>query len=180
MIATTHIATGAFIGASVAVVTKKDRRFVALSIYAFVLGMISHFVLDLIPHAEYSTIGNKEEFLFFFIAELAVTFLLIFIATIDLISERKYLIGISVGIIGASISDIPDVFNRVFNIDWTWIIYWMKFNSIFHFDPGAEPVTDITLQILIATLACLALLIGDFFHRIKRQRMLRQKSEERK
>jgi hypothetical protein len=170
LIASTHILTGAAVGAAVVGLNKKNRNLLLVSVCVFLLGIVSHFILDLVPHVEYGIAKYKFLFLTIFSIELALSLLLVFMSSIDLISNRKGLLMVGLGVLGASLPDIPDVLYYSFGFDWPWIMDWMEFNGLFHANSVTKPIASMEVQLLIAALGCVILHTMNLIYRRKQMK----------
>jgi hypothetical protein len=164
LIASTHLLIGAAAGIPIAKFSRKN--LVGLAIFSLFIGIISHFALDLIPHAEYTNGG----FIVIFTIEVLVALAVIFIGSFDMLREKKYQIGVGAAVFGAALPDFPDLLHRILHVKWIWIEKWMEFNSIFHASPGGEIKASITMQLWLASIAFMFLAIVNFGYRARKSR----------
>ncbi|MEK7580614.1 MAG: hypothetical protein AAB465_03350 [Patescibacteria group bacterium] len=119
MFITVHSASGAYIG-----------RLVHDPVLAFLIGIISHFVLDFIPHDDSKlTKPNELRLKLFFIGLIdgliAVLCLFMLRSRIDLFS-----LSIMAGVAGTIIPDIPWLIYKLFSVKCLEGYY--NFHKIFH------------------------------------------------
>ncbi len=170
MIASTHLLVGAAAGVIVAKQTKDKHSFMLL-VYALVCGIFfAHFFLDMIPHAEYRMDKMGIQFISIFTFEVFVSLLAILVSSLDIISERKYFIGITAAVFGSALPDLPDILYQVFGLNWWILEKWMVFNSFFHATLNWGTV-NIIAQIWIAFLAFSFLIFFNlrYINRIKKK-----------
>jgi len=166
LIASTHLLAGAVTGVVVAGQTKGKRPFV-LSVCALICGIFfAHFFLDMISHAEYYMDKTKIRFIFILSFEIFVSLTAILISSFDLISERKYFIGIIAAVFGSALPDLSNVLYRVFGLNWWWLEKWMEFNSFFHVESNGITVS-IATQVWIASHSFLFLSLFNLRYRKK-------------
>lgn len=165
MIASSHLMVGAALGAIVASAAerlKQKKYWIAGLLFAPLLGIISHFVLDMIPHEEYS-LDNKWLLIVLAIETTGVIFLL-FLAGLPAMG-RKCMLITGLCVIGASMPDIPDVIIKVFSINWPWLVKADLFNGYFHAPMDAPYKIDIFTQLLIAILGFFVIAVPNVLRR---------------
>jgi len=117
MFITVHSAAGVYIG-----------RLVHDPVLAFLIGVISHFVLDFIPHDDSKFVKDNKLRLFFvglIDGLIAVFYLFMLRSRIDLFS-----LSIMAGVAGAVIPDVPWLIYKLFNVKCLESYY--NFHKIFH------------------------------------------------
>ncbi len=117
MFITIHATSGAYIG-----------ELVHNPVLAFLMGVISHFILDFIPHDDSKfTKDNKLRLFFVGLIDglIAVFYLFMLRSRIDLFS-----LSIMAGVAGAVIPDIPWLIYKLFNAKRLEGYY--NFHKIFH------------------------------------------------
>ena len=132
MVASTHLTTGAAIGTAAAVYLSDFQWLIGVG-RAFIFGVVSHFLLDMIPHSEkglYSECGYR--FLLVLFAEIAISLLLIFYLGIFWAYEDVTNYMILAGVVGSALPDAPHVFIGAFKIHWGWLDRFEKINNLFH------------------------------------------------
>jgi len=139
MIASSHLSTGAAIGAFIFRFLPKLHWSLSLPI-ALILGILSHFLLDIIPHSEAVLYGNKIGLGFWltFFLELVITFCLIYFLGFSKSTDSFSNLIIVIAMIGAAIPDLPAIFNSIFKVNWSWLNSLNKINTFFHYHGGSN------------------------------------------
>lgn len=159
MIATTHLAAGATVGlwgarlAGILVAHKPP--YVQLAVQtgvAFIIGTLSHLVLDAIPHNEF--IYKMEYKTSILAVELAIILSIILLIAY---SRRLDLLVILFGVVGAA---WPDLLSMTRNYFWcnNYIVgSILKIHGYYHSGVMPGPVSSLFLQVLIAVIALMLL-----------------------
>lgn len=134
MIASTHLAAGAAAGVlSYRFVFKSDSVYGIIG--ALIAGIVSHFLLDMIPHADeelYRPNGLSNFLPLILSAELTFSFLAIYwcgVSWPNLNYQNRYLVA---GMIGGALPDVPHVLMGALKIDWKILRWADSINVYFH------------------------------------------------
>ena len=134
MIASTHLAAGAAVGAlSYRFLFRSDPVYGLVG--ALILGVASHFALDGIPHSEeeiYKPDGTGQYQFFILSAELMLSLLAIYLCgAFDPFRSmpNQYLLA---GMIGAGLPDAPHIIMQALKVDWKFLKMIDQLNSYFH------------------------------------------------
>ena len=134
MIASTHLTAGAAVGLlSYRFIFRPHS--VSSLIGALILGIFSHFLLDMIPHSEeeiYRPDGTDKYQTAVFSVELALSFLAIYLCGVYgsfLTVPKKYILA---GMIGGALPDVPHVLMNALKIDWSFLRAADRINVFFH------------------------------------------------
>lgn len=134
MIASTHLTAGAAVGLL-------SYRFIFRPysvgglIGALILGIVSHLLLDMIPHSEdeiYQPDGTDKYQMAVLSAELTLSFLAIYLCGAYgsfLIVPPKYILA---GMIGGALPDVPHVLMNALKINWSFLQAVDRVNVFFH------------------------------------------------
>ncbi|MDP3696493.1 MAG: hypothetical protein Q8R55_00500 [Candidatus Taylorbacteria bacterium] len=134
MIASTHLAAGAAVGAlSYRFLFRSDPVYGLVG--ALILGVVSHLALDGIPHSEeeiYKPDGSGQYQFIILSVELALSFLAIYLCgAFDPFwsMPNQYLLA---GMIGAGLPDAPHIIMQALKVDWKFLKVADQFNAYFH------------------------------------------------
>ena len=134
MTASTHLVAGAAAGVLGYRFILKSNSIYGL-IGALTVGIVSHLLLDMIPHADeyiYRPGGSKAWLPLILSVEMALSFILIYLCGMDgpnLDYQNRYLLA---GMIGGALLDIPHVLMDILKVDWKFLQAADKINSFFH------------------------------------------------
>ena len=133
MIASTHLTAGAAVGVLSYRFLFKSNSISGMA-GALVLGIISHLVLDMIPHSDdelYRPSGWPNFLPLMLSAELLFSFLAIFWCGVSesLPYQNGYLLA---GMVGGALPDVPHVLMESLKVDWRILQTADRFNSFFH------------------------------------------------
>lgn len=129
MIASPHLAAGAIVGKVIGKIAIKN-LFLSL-ILSFGFGAIFHFLMDMIPHAEYTGVFKRQFWTVFILDLFSVLSLVYFIgASKPYDNENNYIL--LAGLIGSALPDIPSLVIKIFKVDWTWLNKLESVNKFFH------------------------------------------------
>lgn len=157
MIASTHLAAGALIG-TLAYRFLFRLHWLLILASAFVFGLASHFLMDMIPHGEgiYSDESNFP-FLLILLVELLTVFILIYFLGFYKPLGSLSNISIFVALVGSAFPDLPAMFIRVFKVNWNWLNNLDKINGLFHAPPPDNFFIGFLPQILASAFALLVM-----------------------
>lgn len=134
MIASTHLTAGAMVG-----VLSYRFLFKSGSIWglagALLAGVVSHFLLDMIPHSEEELYGANEYSRFMSVilsVELGLTFLAIYFCGINGSLRDEQNLYLLAGMIGGALPDVPHVLMESLKINWEFLQAADRWNVFFH------------------------------------------------
>lgn len=132
MIASTHLTAGAMVGVLSHRLIFKSDSVLSLTC-AVVWGIVSHLLLDMIPHNEdslYRPDGTDQYEMVILSGELGLSFLAIYFCGVsNSILQNQYLLA---GMIGSALPDLPHVLMNVLRIDWKFLRIIDELNIAFH------------------------------------------------
>ena len=134
LIASTHLTTGAAVGVlSYRFLFKSGSIWGVIGI--LVIGTISHFFLDMIPHTEeelYNPDGSNQWMPAILSMELVLTFLAVYFCAPNSGSESCQNFYLMAGMIGGALPDIPRVLMDSLKVNWRFLQAADGLNSFFH------------------------------------------------
>jgi hypothetical protein len=155
LIASAHVAAGAVAGLVASRLT--DHRLGRI-ILAFVLGVVSHVVLDGIPHSDYAPLSSPLR-LWIAFGETLVTLALVALITLRRRAPNaaEYLLS---GIAGSILPDAKSIVALFVTPALTERVatYGNRFHALFHAPAPESPVVGLTVEVA-CTLSLLALLV---------------------
>lgn len=134
MIASTHLTAGAAVGMLSYRYLFRSDSIGGLG-GALAAGILSHLVLDMIPHSEeelYRPDGSNQFMSLILVWELGMTFLAIYLCAPLAGSgsyQNFYLLS---GLVGGALPDVPHVLMEIFDLDWKWLKAVDQVNVFFH------------------------------------------------
>lgn len=147
MIATTHLAVGAASGLAVQGLISPDASGTAKVLVAFAAGLVSHLVLDAIPHREYNVNGLT----LWTVLSLEVATVFLFVLSL----HNKLLLNLVIfaGMTGGALPDFVELAYQYF-LQWPVLA---NLGQIIHFFHFCQTPSGFTLnyywQVLIAVIA---------------------------
>lgn len=135
MIASTHLTVGAAVGILSYRFVFRPHSIGGL-IGALILGIVSHLLLDMVPHSEdeiYRPNGTTGKYQTAVLSvELALSFLAIYLCGVYgsfLTVPKKYILT---GMIGGALPDVPHVLMNTLKVDWSFLRAADRVNVFFH------------------------------------------------
>ncbi|MDP3733410.1 MAG: hypothetical protein Q8Q91_02600, partial [Candidatus Daviesbacteria bacterium] len=98
-------------------------------------GVISHFLLDMIPHADeemYNPDGSHQWMPTILSVELVLTFLAIYFCAPDSRFKNYQNFYLAAGMIGGALPDVPHVLMDFLKVDWKFLQLADRVNVFFH------------------------------------------------
>jgi hypothetical protein len=150
MIASTHLAVGAAAGLMAQMFLSANASNLERLFWAFTAGVVSHVVLDALPHREYPINGLKLGLVL--LAEISVVFALVLSSWNTLLLNSLIFFGMAGGA-------IPDVIELVYFylFSWSWLSNLGKVIHYFHHRNQASAgfVFSFNAQVILAILAAI-------------------------
>jgi len=156
LIASTHLTVGAAVGVlSYRYVLKTDSIWGIGWVVA--AGIVSHFLLDMIPHSEeelYRPSGAEQWMPIILSLELGLTFLAIYFCGAKSWSANYQNTCLMAGMMGGALPDMPHVVINTLKVNWQWLQTIDQVNVFFHTSAHVNSLWwGFTPQVLITALS---------------------------